>query len=745
MFAEVSLPISSFQTFTYAVPENLKKEAIVSVRVDVPFGNRKVSGIIVSLIHKSSFDGQLKSIIKIDPNTPILSKELWKLVKWISHYYVAPIGLAYNTVLPFALLKDYSPRQAWFAKFKNNGNLSTLESLQKSSPKQFLVYNTIKKVSPNYLRVTTLKDISSNPISICKALQNKGFIDLYKKSEEHVGDKIVFSSVKKNIVYNKEQIEVIDSIKSSLKLKKFSSNLLHGVTGSGKTEIFIESIKTVIGMGKSSIVLIPEISLTPQIAGRFKDVFGEGIALWHSKLTKAQRAKTWASIHAGESKIVIGARSAIFSPIKNLGLIIVDEEHDASYKQESPSPRYHARDVAIMRGKIENCSVVLSSATPSLETFYNYKVKKHNYLSLPKRYGVAVYPKVKVVDLIDESRETGKFNIIISGTLQQKIEERLNNNEQVLLIQNRRGYSLTVKCSDCGDIVMCAGCKTPLTFHKYDNNFKCHICGFIGNKELDNCKECFSKNFLYLGAGTQKVENILKQTFPSARIARVDHDSTKKNSTVVKVLQSFRNGEIDILLGTQMIAKGLDFPDITLVGIINADLGLHIPDFRASERIFQLIYQAAGRAGRGKKKGEVVIQTYDKENAVIKAASKLDLEKYYDNILKDRIVLNYPPFSWVTKIEFIGKNAKSVFSLSNKIRSNFLEGYKGLEVLGPAPCFKEKINNQYRFQIILKSLKKYDTNSKKLHSFISKNFIEHRATLSGSNKIHIHIDPISMI
>ena len=355
MFAEVSLPISSFQTFTYLVPENLKKEAIVSVRVEVPFGNRKVSGIIVSLIHKSSFDGQLKSIIKIDPNTPTLSKELWKLVKWISHYYVTPIGLAYNTVLPFSLLKNYSPRQSWFAKFKEIGNISTLESLQKSSPKQFLVYNTIKKVSPNYLRVATLKDISSNPISICKALQNKGFIDLYKKSGEHAGDKIAFSSVKKNIVYNKEQIEVIDSIKSSLKLKKFSSNLLHGVTGSGKTEIFIESIKTVMEMGKSSIVLIPEISLTPQIAGRFKDVFGEGVALWHSQLTKAQRAKTWDSINAGESKIVIGARSAIFSPIKNLGLIIVDEEHDASYKQESPAPRYHARDVAIMRGKIESC------------------------------------------------------------------------------------------------------------------------------------------------------------------------------------------------------------------------------------------------------------------------------------------------------------------------------------------------------------------------------------------------------
>ena len=295
----------------------------------------------------------IDSLKKNRPNTKIITKCIWK---------------------------NSNDKLNFFSS--DNGVLSTLEDLQRSSPKQFLVYNTIKKASPNYLRVATLKDISSNPISICKALQNKGYIDLFKKSGEHLGDKIAFSSIKKKIIYNKEQIEVIDNIKSSLKLKKFSSNLLHGVTGSGKTEIFIESIKTVMAMGKSSIVLIPEISLTPQIAGRFKDVFGEGIALWHSQLTKAQRAKTWDSINTGESKIVIGARSAIFSPIKNLGLIIVDEEHDASYKQESPSPRYHARDVAIMRGKIENCSVVLSSATPSLETFYNYKVKKHKNTSI---------------------------------------------------------------------------------------------------------------------------------------------------------------------------------------------------------------------------------------------------------------------------------------------------------------------------------------------------------------------------
>tara|TARA_B110000881_G_scaffold34176_1_gene26568 strand:+ start:345 stop:2582 length:2238 start_codon:yes stop_codon:yes gene_type:complete len=745
MFAEVSLPISSFQTFTYLIPDNIESQSLVGSRVSVPFGNRKVSGVVVSLMDSTSFSGEVKSIFKLDDDAPIISENLWKLVKWISHYYIAPIGVVYNTVLSFNISKNYLPRQSWFAKIISIDKDSLLNKLKKSSPKQYLVYRAIQQSPTNYTKVSSFKNISSNPISICKTLQRKGCIELIKKDDNQSGKILMFNPVKKNISYNEDQLKVIGNINSSLQSKTFNSNLLHGVTGSGKTEIFIEVIKTAIKMERSAIILIPEISLTPQIAGRFKDVFGEEIALWHSQLTKSQRAKTWNEINNGDCKIVIGARSAVFSPIRNLGLIIVDEEHDSSFKQGSPSPRYHARDVAIMRAKIEECTVILSSATPSLETFYNYKNLKHRYLSLPKRYGKAVYPTVKVVDLIDESKETGKFNIVLSGTLQQKIEEKLKNNEQVLLIQNRRGHSPTVKCSDCGSIVMCSACKTPLTFHKYDNKLKCHICGFISNEVLDTCKECLSQNFLYIGTGTQKVENILQETFPNAKISRVDHDSTKKDSSVIKILQSFLDGKVDILIGTQMIAKGLDFPGITLVGIINADLGLHLPDFRSSERTFQLIYQAAGRAGRGQKKGEVIIQTYDKDNAVIQAASRLNLEKYYENMLEDRKLLNYPPYSWVTKIEFIGSNARSVFSLSNKIRNNLMNPYKGLEILGPAPCFKEKVNNKYRFQIILKSSKKHDANNNKLHFFVSQNFVKHNNTFSGSNKVYIHIDPITMI
>ena len=745
MFAEVSLPISSFQTFTYSIPEDLTNILSLGSRVKVPFGAREVDGIIVSLIEKSSYSGNLKSIINIDYNIPLLSNELWKLVNWISHYYVAPIGLAYNTVLPFMLLSNHSPRQAWFVKYLAEYKVIKKNTLRKLSPKQNLIFNSIRAASPKYIKVARFKTISSNPISVCKSLKDKGLVVLKKRTERDTREENSFKSINKNIFYNEEQLKVIKTLNTGIKSGGYNPNLLHGVTGSGKTEIFIEIIKTVKKIGKCSIVLIPEISLTSQIAGRFKQVFGDDMALWHSQLSKSQRAKTWRDINNGICKIVIGARSAIFSPMKNLGLIIVDEEHDSSYKQDSPSPRYHARDVAIMRSKIEKCTVVLSSATPSLETFYNYKQKKYNYLTLSKRYGDAFYPKVRVVDLIDESKETGKTNIIISGILQDEIEKRLSNNEQVLLLQNRRGFSPTIKCSDCGNIVMCSACNTPLTFHKYDKNFKCHICGFISYKNLANCKECLSQNLSYMGTGTQRVEELIQKTFSNARVARIDQDSSNKSSSTLKVLQKFHDGGIDILVGTQMVAKGLDFPKITLVGIINADLGLHIPDFRSSERTFQLIYQAAGRSGRGGKRGKVIIQTYDKENLVINAASKLNLKDYYDNMLTDRNTLNYPPFSWISKIEFLGSSEKSVFSLSKRVRNNFFGLYKGLEILGPAPCYKEKVNNKYRFQIILKSLKKYDLNSEKLHTFISKNFIEHENKVKRSNKINIHIDPISMI
>ena len=745
MFAEVALSISTFQSFTYKIPSDLIDHAQIGSRVKVQLGNRLVYGIIISLNEKSVYAGDVKPVSEIIDDIPVLTKELWELIRWISYYYVVPIGKVFKTVLPISLSTKHSPQLNWYAKCLKKEDKNIIGDLKKNAPIQYSLYKKIKKYYPIFVKVSLLKNICSNPVSICYSLEKKKLIQLIKKEKDHTSSNLSFDPVEKKIHFNSDQKKVINKLRNYIGSGKFNSFLLHGVTGSGKTEIFIEIIKRVLAKGKSGIILLPEIALTPQIAGRFKSVFGDKTALWHSQLTQSQRASTWNKLYKGEYKIVIGARSAIFAPLKNLGLIIVDEEHDTSYKQDSPAPRYHARDVAIMRAKLEESNIVLSSATPSLESYYNYKRNKYKYLNLPKRYGKASYPTVKIVDLLEESEESGKTNTVISGTLLDKIEDRLNKNEQILLVQNRRGYSPSVRCIDCGSVIMCSACKTALTYHKQDNNLMCHICGYIERKMLDNCKKCMGNNLIYVGTGTQKVEKILEQTFPNARIARVDHDSVKKGADMVKILQSFLNGKLDILIGTQMIAKGLDFPNITLVGIINADLGLHLPDFRASERIFQLIYQASGRSGRGEKNGEVIIQTYDKDNPVIKAAAKLDLDHFYKIMLDDRKILKYPPYSWITKIEFIGPHSKSVLALSNTIRNSLTKHYKGLEILGPAACFKEKIKNNYRYQIIFKSQKKYDPNGEKLHSFISYNFFKEKQISAGASRVNIHVDPISMI
>jgi len=491
---------------------------------------------------------------------------------------------------------------------------------------------------------------------------------------------------------------------------------------------------------------LPEISLTPQIAGRFRSVFGDTIALWHSKLTQRQRSWTWKEICKGSYKVVIGARSAVFAPLNNIGLIVIDEEQEASFRQESPMPRYHARDVALMRARLNNAVIVLASATPSLESYYNYLNEKFKYLYLPNRYGEAKYPIVHLVDMLEEQDDAGKFGQIISGLLLHKIEERLNKKEQIIILQNRRGYSPVIKCRDCGQIIMCPHCNVAISYHINTNNLLCHFCGYSKVKLDQDCPACRSKNVHYSGTGTQKVEAFVRDTFPKAAIQRLDMDTSLSGRNITNILKAFNNGEIDILLGTQMIAKGLDFPNATLVGIINADQGLYLPDFRSGERIFQLIYQASGRSGRSNKQGEVVIQTYSSENPVIKIASELDMKKYYEIALEEREELGYPPYSWLAKIEITGTNKDKTSITAFNIARSMNGNYDGLTVLGPVPCYLEKLRNNYRFQIIFKSLKTLDPNGKKLHSFINHNFNQDSQKHQfGQGRINIHFDPLSLI
>ena len=745
MFAEVAFPISNFKTFTYAIPRDLSKKIHIGSRVKAPLGKRKLIGIIVNILETPPYKGETKSIEDIIDDFQVVTPELWKLISWISNYYMTPLGQVAKTVLPNNLSTRYKPLKILFVESILSEKKTNIELLKKRAPKQYEILNKIQ-LSKSPLKVSSLTEYSSNPSQICKILSGKKLVRLFEKESIPSSSAFSFDPVDKKIIFNQDQERVSKSLQQSLENEVYMPFLLHGVTGSGKTEIYIEAVRYCLKQGRTAIILLPEISLTPQIAGRFKSVFGDTIALWHSKLTQRQRSWTWKEICKGSYKVIIGARSAVFSPLKKLGLVVIDEEQEASFRQDSPMPRYHARDVALMRAKFNNAVIVLASATPSLESYYNYLNEKLNYLYLPNRYGDAKYPIVHLVDMLEEQNDTGKFGQIISGLLQDKIEERLNNKEQIIILQNRRGFSPVIRCGDCGQIIICPYCNVSISYHIKTDNLLCHFCGHSKVKLDQNCSDCNSKNLHYSGTGTQKVEILLRDTFPKASIQRLDMDTSLSGRNITNILKAFNNGEIDILLGTQMIAKGLDFPNATLVGIINADQGLYLPDFRSGERIFQLIYQASGRSGRRNKQGEVVIQTYSSENPVIKSASMLDMKKYYEIALKEREELDYPPYSWLAKIEITGSNQEKTSILAINIAQAINGDYAGLSILGPVPCYLEKLRNNFRFQIIIKSVKTLDPNGKKLHSFINRNFnhISQKHQI-GKARIKIHFDPLSLI
>ena len=745
MFAEVAFPIRSFQTFTYSVPKEHASGIQVGSRVYVPFRNKTIQGVVVNIKNTNSFQGPLKKIIRPVDNVNVITPSLWKLIKWVSNYYMTPIGKVANSVVPKSLSSSYKPQLEKYVKVRKRINIKKLNDLKKIAPKQFLVYQALTKNNlPS--KVSLLKNLVENPLQICKALKSKGFVKLFAKEKNLDMNQSIFEPVFKNVIFNNDQKSVVNNVTDALKTYDFSSFLLHGVTGSGKTEIYIEAVRYCLNQNRTSIILLPEISLTPQIAGRFRAVFGDIVAIWHSKLKQKQRSWTWEKICTEDFRIVIGARSAIFSPLKNVGLIVVDEEQESSFYQDAKEPRYHARDVALMRGSFEKATVVVSSATPSLESYYNSQKKKIAYLSLPRRYGNAKYPKVHIVDMLASQEETGKYETVISGLLQDKIEEKLNKKEQIILIQNRRGFSPTVKCKECGSLMMCNQCKIALTFHKNKNKLICHFCSFYLKNEHLFCQKCKSSVLNFLGTGTQKVEQLISQTFPESKICRLDMDTSKSSLNITSILKSFSNQEFDILIGTQMVAKGLDFPNATLVGIINADLGLYIPDFRATEKVFQLIYQASGRSGRSTKEGEVVIQTYSPNSTVIENAKKLDINRFYEKELLEREELNYPPYSWLVKVEFVGPNKFKIHSLTEKVKYNLKDKYIGLDILGPAPCFLEKLKSNYRYQLVFKSKKSYDPNGSLIHAFIRRNFkLYENKKLLGQNRINIYFDPISLI
>ena len=738
MFVDVAFPISQYQVFTYTVPKQHENKMETGLRVRAPIGRRTLEGVVVNISGKTDYKGKIKPVSEIIDDTPIFDNNLWKLIEWISKYYVTPIGKA-ATVIPKNLSAEYKPQKSWFMERTSK---AIEEGLEKQAPSQYKALKIIEK-HKDKIPISILNMTVASPITVCRGLQNKGYIRLFKQEKALGPDNFSFDPIDKRIEFSDHQEDALHKIKNYLNKDIHSAMLLHGVTGSGKTEVYIRVAEEVLQKGKSVIILLPEIALTPQIAGRIKAVFGDMVGLWHSKLSTSERARTWTNICKGNIKVVVGARSAIFAPLKNIGLIIVDEEQETSYKQEEPEPHYNARDVALMRGKISSAKVLLVSATPSLESYYNHIMDKYDYCYLPKRFMNAVYPSIIVVDMIKEQEETGKTGQVFSGALQGAISERLKKNEQVILLQNRRGYAPILRCRDCGEIVNCPTCSIPPTYHREGENLQCHFCGYMADQIPKQCSSCSSDKLYLSGTGTQKVENFLKSTFKNARIARLDVDALKSGKRLTEMLKKFNDGKIDILLGTQMIAKGLDFGNVTLVGLINADTGLFLPDFRSGERTFQLIYQAAGRSGRGKLRGEVIIQTYNSDNSVIRYASRLDLKKYYNIVIGERKELDYPPFNWLAKAVFTGNKRDKVNAVSENIRASFPKGHRQLTILGPAWCYREKLKGKYRMQIVFKSPKTTDPNGTVLHNFIYKNLLGKK--LPNGVKLNLDIDPVSLL
>ena len=716
----------------------------------VNFINRDKMGLILAMTEESKIQLDISKIKKIKEAAPVLSipDNLMQLIKWIRNYYISDYYSVIKAVYPGALKLNYSKKAIYQKDFLENEYLIG-EDNSENSLDEIKKFNDYMKKRKEVTIATLKKNFSSKIVE--KAINEK-VISIEKKvilnSKISKGEKKKSEIAEKEIILNDEQQKAVDTIKNS----ENQIFLLKGITGSGKTEIYINLIKESLKQGFGSIFLVPEISLTVQMIQRLEEEFHNEVAILHSKLTDKEKREEWTFIRNGEKKIVIGARSAIFAPVQNLKYIIVDEEHENTYKQEN-NPRYHVKNVAIKRAFLQNdnleedetvkskkIKVILGSATPSFETYYQAQQGNIELVELTKRYKNAKLPKFEVIDL-NETAEN------FSEKLLDKISQTLQKNEQAILILNRKAFSNLLKCKDCGNIPTCPNCSISLNYYKYDNQLKCHYCGYE-TQFNSTCDECGSHKMRQIGAGTEKIEEELAGLFPSARIVRVDSESIKTKQNYEKVYNDFKNHKYDIMLGTQIIAKGLDFSNVTLVGIINADIILNFPDFRASEKTFQLLTQASGRAGRGEKDGEVIIQTFNGENDVIKKTIESDYEGYYKNEMIIRKMLNYPPFGRIVILVISSTEENLAKEKAQTLRKEIVKNIDTVVKLTTnnfiSDAFKSpiyKINGRYRYQIFFKFERE---NILKIKKIIKKCVGKFQKT-EKKLRITIDVDPINMM
>jgi len=687
MFVDVLVEIKAKaidQTFTYNVPSNLEKNIEVGKRVLVPFGNQKIEGFILN-IHNIKPEYNTKDIIDVIDEKPILNEELLKLGKYIKDKTLCNLITAYSSMLPTALKAKHkiNINKKYITYLKLNDNYE--ESLIKND-KQKEIVNLLKN---NEIEKTKLKDISLS--SINTLIKNNIIIEV-KKEEYRLKDDEMLNDNKHEL--NNIQKQVVNEIIDPSEIRPY---LLHGVTGSGKTEVYMNVIEHYINNNKTAIVLVPEISLTPQLVSIFKARFGKNVAILHSGLSNGEKYDEWRRIEEKQVSIVIGARSAIFAPLDNIGVIIIDEEHSTTYKQEN-NPRYSAIDIALFRMKYHNAKLVLGSATPSIESYTKAKLGKYRLLEMKNRINNNL-PKVTLIDMKDEYK---KGNRIISEELKTKMINAINNNCQVMLLLNRRGYSTITTCKSCGFVLKCPNCDIPLIYHKNSNNSRCHYCGYA-IKKIDICPNCKSKDINDTGMGTEKLEQYIINNIPNSKVIRMDVDTTSTKGAHKKIIKDFEDNKYNVLIGTQMIAKGLDFPNVSVVGVINADQTLNIPDFRSSERTFELLTQVAGRAGRAKISGEVIIQGFNIDHYSIECASHHDYETFYNTELSIRKKLKYSPYYNLCLIKITGKELNECLTIGNKI-VNYLKRKNMIDtiILGPSVSSIPKINNIYNTQIMIK-------------------------------------------
>ncbi|MBP7275244.1 MAG: primosomal protein N' [Kiritimatiellae bacterium] len=704
--ARVAVDLSTGRLFDYAIPDELRGTLPAGTPVVVPFGRAERRGYVVELRDRTEHTGTLKFIKSAAGREEMIRGSLLQLARWMADYYIAPIETAVRTVLPGAVRRAGAAfvERLMAAPTEAGRALDDVARamLARRAPRQARALERLVERGETLL--SRLEAEGADRAAL-RALEHKGYVRIWGGVMERSPREGMELLPTTALELMPQQRDALEAVKRIMDTRSPPVALLHGVTGSGKTEIYLQAIAHALEQGKGAIVLVPEISLTPQTVERFVRRFGEGVAVLHSGLADGERHDEWHRIRDGRARIVVGARSALFAPVDPLGLIVVDEEHESTYKQDE-APRYHARDVAVMRGHLEPCAVVLGSATPCLESWENARKGKYALIRMPHRVDHREMPEIRVIDLRYQGQGRDQRRGLFAKPLVEEIRMRVERSEQVILFLNRRGYASSIQCPACGEAVPCVQCSIAMTYHKREHRLVCHLCGMT-RPLPDRCPnpECRDPSIRMAGAGTERVEETLRKLFPHVEIARMDSDTMTRKSEYRRVLDGFKSGRIRILVGTQMIAKGLHFPNVTLVGVINADLTLHLPDFRAGERTLQLITQVAGRAGRGEVPGLVIVQSFTPFHPAIQAARRMDYEVFCDQELEFRRSQGFPPFARMVSCLFRGKREDRVRATAQAFETAAQSPEPppgGWHVTPAAPAALARIRDEYRWQVLLR-------------------------------------------